>query len=63
MSTWYQDHKEELKNRPYMGRPTWELKNMALALSFGAVLNTAEENQRLSDVTAELNIRRVRKVA
>lgn len=63
MSTWYQDHKEELKARPYMGRPTWELCNMKKALSMLSVMNTTEENQRLADVSQELKIRRLSKVA
>ena len=58
MSTWYQDHKEELKSRPYMGRPSWELRNMKKALSMLALLNTPDENKRLLDVTIELTYRK-----
>ena len=61
MSTWYQDHKEELKLRPWMGRPSWELRHMQRALSMCSLLNTAEEHERLIEVTRELKIRRSKK--
>ena len=44
--------------RPYINRPTYELNNMRLALSMMRYLNTAEEEQRLADVTRELRLRR-----
>lgn len=58
MSTWRQDHAEELKTRPYLGRPSWELQNMKRALSMISFFNTPEENERLKEVTQELKLRK-----
>lgn len=56
--TYHQEMKAKYPDRPYVTRPGWELKNMKLALSLCAVLDSDEENQRLADVTRELNLRR-----
>lgn len=61
MSTWAQDHAEELKTRPYLGRPSWELKNTERALSSLPWLNTPADTARLAQVKAELKARRARK--
>ena len=58
MSTWYDDHREELKTRPDLGRPAWKLRNMKKALSMLSFFNTEEENQRLVDVKKELRLRK-----
>ena len=46
------------ENRPYAGRPTWELKNIKKALSFHPWLNTDEEMKRLENIHAELQHRK-----
>lgn len=77
MGTWVQDAKAEAARRwpgdaraeriyLWSFRPTWELRNMKRALSFGAakpgrlvmIINTEEENQRLAEVTAALKLKR-----
>jgi hypothetical protein len=60
MSTWYQDNKKILEERPYYGRPSWELKNMAKALSFFPWMNTSEDSKRKEQVEIELKLRRVK---
>lgn len=60
MSTYYQEMKTKFPNRPYIGRPTWELKNMVKALESMPALNTDEENARLASVRAELVSRGMR---
>lgn len=55
--TYAQEMKEKYPNRPWVTRPTLELRNMKKALSMMAVLNTSEENQRLEEVTQELKFR------
>ena len=41
----------------YTKRPTWELKNIAKALSMLSLLNTPEEDERLKMVKLELKRR------
>lgn len=60
--TYAQEMKEKFPDRPWVTRPTWELRNMKKALSMMPFFNTPEENQRLEEVIYELNIRS-RKVA
>lgn len=57
MSPWVEDHADELKKRPYLGRPTWELQNMKKALSLLPWMNSPDQLQRLLDVTIELTYR------
>jgi hypothetical protein len=58
----YLTYAEEMKakhpDRPWISRPTWELSNMARALSMLSWMNTPEEITRLSEVKAELKARR-----
>lgn len=57
----YETHGQEQRrlfpDRPWKGRPTWELQNMKKALSMLSWQNTPEETQRLAEVTAELKAR------
>ena len=52
--TYGQEQCRLFPNRPWKGRPTWELRNMKKALSMMTWSNTEEETQRLAEVTAEL---------
>lgn len=60
MTTYMQEMKEKYPNRPYASRPTWELRNMKKALNMLSWFNTAEEDKRLRQVTAELKARHIR---
>lgn len=55
--TYAQEMKAKYPDRPWITRPTWELRNMKKALSIASILNTEEENQRLLEVTRELRLR------
>lgn len=56
--TYAQEMKAKYPNRPWVTRPTWELRNMKLALSMLSWNNTPEEDQRLKEVTEELKLRK-----
>lgn len=56
--TYMEEMRLKYPDRPYIGRPGWELQNMARALSSFWWSNTEEEAQRLEDVKRELAIRR-----
>ncbi len=60
MSTYREEMKAKYPNRPYASNPTWELRNMKKALSMLSWFNTAEEDKRLRQVTAELKARHIR---
>lgn len=57
-------YQEEMKikfpNRPWVTKPTWELRNMVKALRMLPWLNTPEQNQRLAQAQAELIIRKTK---
>lgn len=58
LETYAQEMKRKYPDRPYITRPTWELRNMKKALSMLSWINTPEEKQRLEDVTRELKLRK-----
>lgn len=58
MSTYMEEMRAKFPDRPYIGRPGWELQNMARALSMMTWLNTGEDWERLEEVKRELKIRR-----
>jgi hypothetical protein len=60
MSTYYQEMKEKYPDRPWIGRPTWELRNMARALGMLPWLNSADDWKRKAEVERELKLRRSR---
>jgi len=55
--TYGQEMREKYPDRPWGTRPSWELQNMKKALSMLTFFNTAEEDQRLVEVTQELKLR------
>lgn len=57
MSTYAQEMKQKYPDRPWASRPTWELSNMKKALNMMSYLNTEDDEQRLKEVTRELQIR------
>lgn len=58
MPTYHEEMKTKYPNRPYVTRPTWELRNIKTALSMLSWQNTEEEVERLHEVTEELKARR-----
>ena len=56
--TYHEEMKAKYPGRPYVSRPTWELRNMQKALNMLSWSNTPEEWERLAEVTAELKARR-----
>lgn len=58
MSTYAQEMKAKYPDRPWICRPSWELKNMARALRMLRWQNTEEEESRLAEVERELKLRR-----
>jgi hypothetical protein len=56
--TYAQEMKLKYPHRPMIGKPTWELKNMVLALSLHPWLNDLEDTKRLIQAQRELKERR-----
>ncbi len=56
--TYPQEMKRKYPTRPWISRPTWELRNIQKALSMLPWLNTEEDSQRLIEVTEELSLRK-----
>ncbi len=56
--TYGQEMRRKHPDRPWITRPTWELKNMYKALNMLSWQNTDEQKQRLAEVTHELKMRR-----
>lgn len=59
--TYAQEMQAKYPDRPYVTRPSWELRNMVKALSMMSWLNTPEDEQRKAEAQAELKARRSRK--
>jgi hypothetical protein len=59
--TYGQEMRRKYPGRPWITRPTWELKNMFKALNMMRAMNTAEEEKRLAEVMYELKMRRALK--
>ena len=58
--TYGQEQRRLHPDRPWITRPTWELRNMQKALSLLPWQNTADDTQRLAEVTRELQMRKAR---
>lgn len=56
--TYYQEQRRLYPDRPWKTHATWELQNIKKALSLLTFLNTQEDEQRLTEVTRELKLRR-----
>lgn len=56
--TYAQEMKRKHPDRPWITRPTWELRNMAKALSLLPWLNSPEQEERKAEVERELKLRK-----
>lgn len=60
MSTYHAEMKAKHPDRPYITRPTWELRNMVRALGLLPWLNTPEDTQRKQEAERELKLRKTK---